>query len=490
MRPRRPLPRLVPVFVVAALIASGCATTVPGHPSAAVAPDAQLSVIGDSGSPIDTLIKNAIFDVTAFWQHEYPTIADGKALPPLKGGLYSIDGAAVVATGKVAGPAAKEACVAETPSFIVDNAAYCQADDSIVWDRDPKHVFGVFADRFGPLMVALSFAHEFGHAIQQRLGTLDTKLPTIDTESQADCAAGAFLATVVNGTAAHFHASSADVDRALNGYLQVRDVTPDSPRDISHGDGFDRLSAIDDGLNKGVQFCYAPSYFDRQFTERPFVSDSDLFSGGNEPLDQLLDPNDPSTDPNAGGLIPDLNRFWSGVATRRGSHWDAVHIAEAGHPPCVGGGSVEFGYCAPDNTVYYSTGFAQDAYDSLDQLEVDPRTGNATIAENQPADYALGTLFAMGWGMAAQHQFGAADLTTPAALLAAACDAGAYSKDVNVAPTATTGQFVLSPPDMDEATSAMLNLVGDVRAYGSRGTSGLQRVQSFVTGYNGGVAAC
>jgi hypothetical protein len=43
---------------------------------------------------------------------------------------------------------------------------------------------------------------------------------------------------------------------------------------------------------------------------------------------------------------------------------------------------------------------------------------------------------------------------------------------------------------MDEATSAMLNLVGEDRSFGARGTTGLQRVQAFVKGYQGGLSVC
>jgi len=43
---------------------------------------------------------------------------------------------------------------------------------------------------------------------------------------------------------------------------------------------------------------------------------------------------------------------------------------------------------------------------------------------------------------------------------------------------------------MDEATSAMLNLVAEDKAYGARGTTGLQRIQSFVKGYQGGLSVC
>jgi hypothetical protein len=43
---------------------------------------------------------------------------------------------------------------------------------------------------------------------------------------------------------------------------------------------------------------------------------------------------------------------------------------------------------------------------------------------------------------------------------------------------------------MDEATSAVLGLVGLDRAFGARGTTGLQRVQGFVRGYSLGRTAC
>jgi hypothetical protein len=36
----------------------------------------------------------------------------------------------------------------------------------------------------------------------------------------------------------------------------------------------------------------------------------------------------------------------------------------------------------------------------------------------------------------------------------------------------------------------MLNLVGLDSTYGARGTTGLQRIQSFVKGYQGGLSVC
>jgi len=123
-------------------------------------------------------------------------------------------------------------------------------------------------------------------------------------------------------------------------------------------------------------------------------------------------------------------------------------------------------------------------------IAVEKSTGNVTLLFNQPADFSLGTLFAVGWGMAVRHQLFNRTTDDKAALLAAVCYSGAYSKDINLAQGDKTHTFILSPPDLDEASSAMLTLVGQDRAYSARGTSGLDRIQAFVKGYNGGLSAC
>ena len=66
--------------------------------------------------------------------------------------------------------------------------------------------------------------------------------------------------------------------------------------------------------------------------------------------------------------------------------------------------------------------------------------------------------------------------------MAAVCYAGAYADDINRSDHDAAHPYILSPPDMDEATSAVLELVGSDRAFGARGTTGLQRVQEFVQG--------
>jgi predicted metalloprotease len=489
MRQRWRWPRLT-VGVLAALVLGGCTTLVTGHYAAPpAAPNAKLAVVGDSGGAFDQEVKNALADVINFWRTNYPSVSGGRPLPALKGKLYSVDGADPSAAAR------QNDCLRRVGTdVIVDNAFYCELDDSIAWDRNPHHLVPVLGDTYGSLLVAMVFAHEFGHAIQARLGLFNQQVPTIVHESQADCAAGAFTATIMQNQAPHIRATAADLDRALIGYLNVRDDTPADERDISHGDGFDRIGAVADGFEHGVTDCYKADWADRKFTERPFEPGSqDEQRQGNEPFEQVINPAPlTSGGGGGGGLQPDLNLFWKAAATSTNKTWLDVKIAQAAHPAC-GDTSSSFGYCPDDNTVYFDESFARQAYDSMSVLRVDNQNGNVSVVEDQPGDFALGTLFAYGWGLAVRHQLFNRSLDDGAALLAAGCYTGAYAKDINV-PANTRRpddrQFILSPPDMDEATSAVLRLVASDQAYGARGTTGLDRVLSFIKGYNGGLGVC
>jgi predicted metalloprotease len=478
-RDRRPLALAAALIALIGLL-TGCAQLTSGR---AVIGHAALPVKGDSGGPFDTEVKDALADVIAFWKRTYPSIANGRRLPPLRGKLYSIDGSAVVRTHDAPPYADGNACLAQRLSFIIDNAAYCRLDDSIVWDRGSNHLLPVLARQYGPALIALVFAHEFGHAIQDRLHLQDVATSTIDLESQADCAAGAFTAYALAGHAPHFPMTTDELDRALEGYFQVRDSTPSSPEDISHGNGFDRLNALQNGIANGAKYCFAKNYYHKlTYTERGFVNDSDYLQGGNQPLAQEL---------GRDGIGPDLNRFWTGAGRSVHKSFQPVHLTHADHPACgAADPASEFGYCPDDNTVYYSAGFAQRAYNSITTIEINPHTAAVSIRPDQPGDFALGQLISIGWGMAARHQFFAGTTDDRAGLMAAICYSGAYAHDINRANGDRTHHFILSPPDMDEATLAVLQLVPLDEAFGARGTSGLQRVQSFVKGYAGGLSAC
>jgi predicted metalloprotease len=375
MRQRWRWPRLT-AGVLAALVLGGCTAVVSGRYDApAPAPNANLTVVGDSGDAFDQTVKNGLADVMSFWRKEYPSVSGGRPLPGLTGKLYSVDGANPNAAAK------QNACLSRAGvDVIVDNAFYCELDDSIAWDRNPHHLVPVLGAKYGSLLVAMVFAHEFGHAVQARLGLFNQQVPTIVHESQADCAAGAFTATVMQNQAPHIRATAADLDRALIGYLNVRDDTPADEKDISHGDGFDRIGALADGFEHGVTECYKPNWADRKFTERPFVPGSqDEQQQGNEPFEQVINPG--PANQGGGGLQPDLNLFWKTAATSINKTWHDVKIAQATHPAC-GDTTSSFGYCPDDNTVYFDENFARQAYDSMSVLSVDNQTGNVSVIEN------------------------------------------------------------------------------------------------------------
>ncbi|MBN9619963.1 MAG: hypothetical protein J0H43_09570, partial [Actinobacteria bacterium] len=191
-----------------------------------------------------------------------------------------------------------------------------------------------------------------------------------------------------------------------------------------------------------MKYCFSSGYFaSRTFTEQGFSDAPRSPSSDNTPLDQVLAPNA------SNNFVKDLNRFWTAAAKLVHKTFTPVQIAEAPHPKCDSASSAsEFGYCSDDNTVYYS----------LPGVEADPDNGNVTLVSNQAADFALGTLFSIGWGMAVRHQLFDRSVTDGAGLLAAACYTGSYAKDINVTQP-THGQLIpLSPSDLDEGTSAML----------------------------------
>lgn len=473
--------RLLAAALAVLMALTACTTLTRGRGSSGLlrqAPDAHLNVVNTNGSRFDQTAQNAIADVVAYWKKEFPQIAGGASLPPLRGKLYSVDGGKVAVGGRLSAAVLQNGCLKQDPTSIVDNAFYCQDDDSIAWDRDPQHLVPALGDHYGPLLTVAVFAHEFGHAIQARLKIFDQNPPTIYTESQADCAAGAFLGAVIKGQSAHFQATIGQLDTVLLGYLNVRDPPPVSTSEIDHGDGFDRLTAMADGIQQGATYCFRSDYFTRKFTERPYTSDQDYEAGGNEPLADLLNPD-------KGGLVPDLNRYFDAAAKRLGKSWSAVRIAQAAKPPCS---DKQFAYCASDNTVYYTDAFAKAAYYSLPTIEITKPLANVKVITNAPADYALGTLFAYAWGMAARHAWYGKSTDDQAALLAASCYAGSYSANINH--EGSQGEFVLSPPDMDEATAAVIKLVPQDAAFGARGTNALQRIQYFDKGYFDGLSSC
>lgn len=445
---------------------------------------ASVRIINDGRTEFDTVVKNSIADLQEFWRANYPKVSGGKAYPELRGGIYSVDGKKLPVAAK------RNACLRQDPGGAENNAFYCPADDSVVFDRNPEHLVGQLGEKYGKFMITAVVAHEWGHAMQQRLGVFEAgpggeRPPTIFTETQADCAAGAFIRTAQDGQAEHVEVTQQELEETLLGYLQVRDPPPVTYEQISHGNGFDRLSAMADGIANGVEFCFGEQFEKRRFTERPFTSDVDYQQRGNLPYEQVVDATPDS--PEESTLQAELNSFWARAAESVDKPWKDVTLRETGTPECPDVREAsEFDYCPAGDYVYFTDEFARQAYNSLPDKRADRSTGELRLIDDAPADYALGTLFVYGWGMAVRDQLFGESIDGKDALLDASCYSGAFTASINDGEQG----FQLSPPDMDEATAAVIKLVPSDKAYGAHETTALQRIQRFTEGYFGGLSTC
>jgi predicted metalloprotease len=116
-------------------------------------------------------------------------------------------------------------------------AAYCPGDDTItIAERFATGIFtgGLnralpgssqgFGGTMGDFAVAYVVAHEYGHQIQDELGTFDRNLPTVDTELQADCYAGNWAKSAYDEN----RLDDGDIEEALRAALAVGDFDFDS----------------------------------------------------------------------------------------------------------------------------------------------------------------------------------------------------------------------------------------------------------------------
>lgn len=470
------------VLAVLALLVTGCSASAVGGVGSFAAPTkadnvsaSQYKITGDGGTAFDQLVRNSLVDVEQFWAKAYPSVSGGKSLKPLAGGVFS------VTTGH---PNPAEECMAKAPTAANNNAFYCSLDDAFAYDR--TGLVKIVTDKVGNNFAPLVFAHEFGHAIQDRL-SIDNR--SILLESQADCASGAFMAAEaglgpIKLTNRHFVIDPKSLDEVAIGMILLRDYSPHSAEDQgSHGNGFDRLSAFSDGFDHGPAYCYADAWKNRKFTERGYVSGTtDEQNQGNEPLSQVL--NAGTSASGGGGLQPELNKYWTTAFASIKKTFKPVSFKQATSPPC-GSGSVRLGYCPNDNTLYYNQATAAQIYNSMPAITKSPTTGQVTVSQSAPADYLLGGLFSMGWGMAVRSQLGLS-ISGDTALLGASCYAGAFAQSVN----STATGFSLSPQDMDEASVAVMQQADRPDIFGARNTTAFERIASFKKGYFGTLTAC
>jgi predicted metalloprotease len=337
---------------------------------------------------------------------------------------------------------------------VAGNAFYCGLNDFVAWDT--QQLFPRLTEQFGAFAPALVLAHEWGHAVQARVGFQNA--PTVYLEQQADCFAGAWAQHVASGDS-DLSLSSDDLDRALAGMLQLSDpVGVDASQEGAHGNGFDRVGAFQDGVEHGAAACAAYQTDPPAVTESGFTSQADYLSGGDMTLDELVP-----------ALTDALDAYWSQTM---GSDVTApTLVAAADASTCDGGGD---GGVLADSVSYCP---------STDEIVYDPAT--LREAHSSVGDFAAGILVAAEWSSAVQHDLGDR-LGTDAARRTSECLTGAFTASLDgSARRAGDDGITLSPGDLDEVVTMLV-----AAPSGDEHGTAFSRVAAFRAGYVDGAGTC
>jgi predicted metalloprotease len=448
---------------------SGCAVTlVPGTASpvsgeAGDVPAEEFPIIGAADDEVDRLARNALADLNAYWDEQFgPTF--GVDFTGLTGGYYSVDPGDV---DPGAYPGGRVGC-GEEALAVEDNAFYCPPSDdypngdAIQYDRAFLRDLAFGTDQapgYGRFIPALVMAHEFGHAVQGRVGYPVNA--SIAIETQADCFAGAWTAWVADGQAPHNTLRTPELDDVLRGYLLLRDpVGTGSDESQAHGSYFDRVSAFQEGFDDGPVACRDGFGVDRPYTQSEFIDDRDFASGGD------------ASYPDTEALLRDsLPAFWTAALPTLGEQFQPPEVvAFSGTAPDCPGEDVDTDlvYCDAEDVVGY------DETDLIGPLYEDL------------GDYAVLTAVSIPYALAAREQLG---LSTDdqEAVRSAVCLTGAYTAAVL---DLSVPDIVISPGDVDESVQFLLEYSAEPAVLAESGLTGFQLVDVFRAGVFEGLAAC
>ncbi|MEU0534657.1 neutral zinc metallopeptidase [Amycolatopsis tolypomycina] len=464
---------LVALLAVAAVAVSGCnskgggasgdpakdtgAGSVSGLPvthfESGLKPDApkpDLNVRNADGGEDDKLATAAIADVQTYWAEMLPANF-GEQFEPVKS-LLSYD----------AQTDTEETGCGSVKKLV--NAFYCPVDDSVAWDRGV--LLPMLRQRFGPMSVVVVLAHEFGHAVQYRLGDkagIAKNTPTVVKEQQADCFAGGYFRWVAEDKSKYYRVSTSEgLNQVMASMFLIRDQAGTSAADRgAHGTAFDRTYAFQAGFEKGPKECAGmnPENVKARLTERPFDK-GDKGKGDakfNAQTVSLLKKSLDEAFKGAGVAAPEITDSGSCQTT----------------PPAS--------YCPDDNTVSIDMAklaqLAQPIDREAEMKGEDPGgMGDFAAFSEVAARYALGIQKGVG-----------ASIDNANAGLRTACLVGAWAAFTN-----RPGDLRLSAGDLDEAIADLLQPESLVSAdvNGKRPDSGFDRVEALRKGYLEGSSVC
>jgi uncharacterized protein len=245
-RARRAMPAL---GLLVGLLAAGCGlpALTPSRP--APAPAAATAAPTPSSAPdtgasrrpsdtgqistgqIDADLGSAEQVVDGFWARHWSDFFTGTYRSPKIFGLYDASNAPSCGNASGADP---------------DNAFYCPAGDFLAFGAPLlAKGYALGTNSFTYLVVA----HEWGHAVQNRLSDA---LNSRAAELQADCFAGATIYGAAADGSLRFEPG--DEKAIATSLTQLADNTAWTSTS-DHGDAFQRVEAFDTGRKGGVQAC-------------------------------------------------------------------------------------------------------------------------------------------------------------------------------------------------------------------------------------------
>ena len=442
----------------------------------------------------DDFIAVAFTDIERWWNDVYPAVY-GTPFEPLDGELYA---GSPTRTTPIPGCGEPETDYDDLQLFV---AFYCNVGDFMAYDEgaDPDvSLLTPLADAFGSAVMGVVLAHEYGHAIQERIGALDRPLATIVTEQQADCFAGAWTGQAYRGESPLLRLGDTDVRAGLLAMLEVRDPVGTSQfTPGGHGSAFDRVGAFQEGFIEGPARCaeliddplpLMPNQF------QPFTADEVL--AGNAPYD--CDDLDPEVRQQLFGedctsapefLADDLINFWQVTfADEFGTQFEPFTVATSDDLASVSCAGVrpltpQVVVCPEERTVVYDEPEVVDLYAEF-------------------GDFTLGYIYGIAAAELVQLDLGT-ELSGEDRALLNDCYTGAWVRDITPGDDGVTPRsqrdddgdgepdstVATSPGDLDEAIR-MAILLGDIGINVDQIGTAFEKIDAFRTGVLGGLGSC
>jgi predicted metalloprotease len=344
---------------------------------------------------------------------------------------------------------------------IANNAFYCSGGGFLAYDDE--HLFPDLDAKWGDFTIAITLAHEWGHAIQDQA---DVTGETIYLEQQADCFAGAWVRWVDDGNSKRLFLRPGNLDTALGGFLDFRDPPGSDPTaDGAHGSAFDRIGAFQDGFDGGAQACADYAETLPTIVEIPFSSEAEAATGGDVAFEDIF----PLT-------FDDLGKYWSSLL-RGVTPVDDIILVNLNRPlPRCGTTKLTrqdiedtIFYCIDDNVIMSDENLLTGVYQSS-------------------GDFGVAVLIAEEWAVAIQDQFGEQG-TEKALALERVCFTGSWAGSV-ARGDHDPGGLTLSSGDLDEAIQSFLIFAAPVKRNDTTHPTAFENVAAFRTGFFQGESAC